>query len=176
MRPVRLYIAASLDGYIAREDDGLDWLPQPDDQADDLGYGELLQQTDGLLMGRRTYDVIRQLGPWPYGGLPKYVFSRGTRPVEVYSPSTVVLTESPAEAVARLRAGTGLGFFLLGWGQLIQALHQADLIDDYHVALVPCLLGGGLPLFPALGRQQNLRLTGQRSSPNGLVLLSYARA
>lgn len=174
MRKIRLFIAASFDGQIARADDSLDWLPMPEEGGEDFGYAAFMESVDAVLTGRRTYEVVRDLGPWPYEGRKCYVFSSQTP--EIYSPDTEIVREAPETFCAALKRQPGKDIFLVGGGQLIQPLHDAGLIDEYIVGIIPVLLGAGLPLFHGLTRERKLILRDCKTGAGGVVMLYYVPA
>lgn len=156
MRKTILYIAASLDGKIARKDHGLDWLPAGENEQTDYGYKEMLETVDTLLMGYGTYEVCVNLGEWYYKGLTTYVFSRNAgKPV---IPDAQLVTEDPVEFTKGLLKQEGKNIWLVGGGDIIRQLHEADLIDKYMIATIPVILGAGIEMFPDLRREQKLKV------------------
>jgi dihydrofolate reductase len=167
-RRVRLFIAASLDGYIAGPRGGIDWLFH--DQ--DYGYTEFAASVDTVLMGRKSYEASLAFEPWPYPGMAAWVF---TRHPEVFDDDRVTFTaRPPAEVVARIRKEKGKDLWLLGGGALVKAFLDDGLIDEIFLAVHPIVLGRGIPLFPEGTRRTGLRLTGSRAYDSGLAMLRYA--
>jgi dihydrofolate reductase len=165
------YVAASLDGYIARPDGRLDWL-KPLEQADDEpGYQRFYDSIDGLLMGRATYEaLLAQGGDWPYPGKPCTVLTRADLP---RAASDVRLShDTPAAAVAELVDSGCRRIWLVGGGSLAGTCYAAGLLDELVISLVPHLLGAGIPLL-ATGLEHGLTLHEQRSFANGVVQLHY---
>ncbi len=169
MRKLKLYIAASLDGKIARPDGGLDWLPDP--TAEDYGYGyqAFYDSIDTTLMGYKTYEVCLGFGEWHYQGKTTYVFSRDA--AKSCLPEARLVAEDPVAFVRGLKAQPGQDIWLVGGGEIVTLLHDAGLIDSYVLAFIPVVLGGGVELFPAVRTQANLRLTEHRVFSNGTVML-----
>ena len=167
MRKLKLYIAASLDGKIARPDGGLDWLPDP--AAEDYGYQSFYDSVDTTLMGYTTYAVCVGFGPWHYPGKTTYVFSRD--PSKSCVPEAELVTEDPVAFVKKLKKGPGRDIWLVGGGEIVTLLHDAGLVDTYVLALIPVILGEGVALFPGVKAQANLRLAEHRVFPNGVVML-----
>ncbi|MFN7116315.1 MAG: dihydrofolate reductase family protein [Saprospiraceae bacterium] len=167
MRKVKLYIAASLDGKIARPDGSIDWLPDP--SSEDYGYDAFYENVDAVVMGYKTYEVCLTFGEWYYKGRESYVFSRD--PQKSVIPDAQLVTENPVEFVKRLKQQAGKDIWLVGGGAINTLLHDAGLIDEYILAFIPVLLGEGIELFPALKRQQNLQLTRHQAYGNGSVML-----
>ncbi len=168
MRRVRLFIATSVDGFIAGPDDDLRW--RFDDG--DYGHAAFYAGIDTVLVGRRTYDVACALPVWPYAGRKVVVFTR-TNAARITSPDTVATARAPADVVAELRARSGKDLWLVGGGQLVQAFLAAGLVDDVIVSIHPLLLGAGIPLVAKGAPRVPLALVGERRFPSGLVQLTY---
>lgn len=155
-RNVTLFIAMSLDGYIATTDHTLDWLEQVDGEGDN-GYERFYSTVDTVLLGRKTYDWIRQLAlpAFPYEGTSAFVFSKNCHP-----PNDDVhwINEDPASFVRNLKNTEGGTIWLVGGGELIKSLHEAELIDFCIITIAPVLLGNGIPLFLTNSRHQELEL------------------
>jgi dihydrofolate reductase len=168
MRRVRLFVATSLDGFIAGPGDDLGWLFQDGD----YGHAAFVAGVDTVLVGRRTYDVARRVPEWPYAGRNVVVFTRGGD-AGIATPRTAATARPPAEVVADLRAREGKDLWLVGGGALIAAFMGARLIDDVIVSIHPVLLGDGIPLVARGVPRMPLALVGERRFPSGLVQLSY---
>ncbi|RJP78399.1 MAG: dihydrofolate reductase [Candidatus Zixiibacteriota bacterium] len=171
MRHIILYIASSLDGYLARPDGGLDWLPQPT-EAEDYGYRDFYASIDTIIMGRKTYDLILTLGPYPYAGKTVYVLSR-TRAGE-RDERVQFIGGDIARWAADLKAAPGKDLWLEGGGEVVREFLAARLIDRLILTVVPVLIGRGLPLFPP-GEYGDLTLRLIRTIPypDGLVQVTY---
>lgn len=169
MRKVILYIAASMDGKIARKDDSIDWLPDID--GEDYGYEPFYDSIDTLLMGYKTYEVCVGFPEWHYAGKKVLVFSRN--PEKTVVPQAELLTEDVAETIRRLKAEPGKDIWLVGGGELVRQAHDAGLIDEYIVTLIPIILGEGVELFPAIHREQALTLVKQKAYASGCVMLYF---
>lgn len=170
MRLVKLFIACSLDGYIARDDGGIDWLFA--DQ--DYGYSSFFSSIDTVVMGRHTHDLALSFPVYPYADKTVFVFSR-THPAGEDERGASFTSESPEDFVSRLRDDPGRDLWLVGGGQLVRAFLDHDLIDQFEIFVHPVLLGSGLPLFPRGAARTNLRLEGVTPFVSGLVQLSYTR-
>lgn len=172
MKKVTLYIAASLDGFIAGKDGSVDWLPVPVEGGEDYGYAAFLETVDTLVMGRKTYEQVRMFGPWPYGGRRCVVFS-GTRGGQ--RDECAELVEGDIAAwVRELKEGDGEGgIWLVGGAEVIAACLAGEVVDEIILTTVPVLLGEGIRLFPETTWMTRLRLEGVQSFADGLVQLRY---
>jgi dihydrofolate reductase len=177
-----VFIATSLDGYIARADGALDWLPGMGDgedampEAEDHGYDAFIAGMDGIVMGGATFRVALGFDPWPYA-LPVMVVSRGMTEGDVPAGvrGQVRIVRSIAEA-REVTAGLGWRHAYIDGGQVITGYLTAGAIADMVITRVPVLLGSGLPLFGALPRDVRLRHLGTTAFPSGLVQSRYAVA
>lgn len=166
-----VFIASSLDGYIATRDGSLAWLEEAASSDEDYGYAFFLESVDALAMGRGTYDHIAYLDPLPFGGRPLFVFThRPPQPRE----GVTFWQESPRTALERWNRN-GLGRVYVDGGALISDFLAQGLIDDLVVTKVPVLLGDGVPLFHPIPVSTELRLEAVKSWPSGFVSLTYSR-
>jgi dihydrofolate reductase len=165
MRRLRYQVAASLDGYIADDRDGFDWIV-----ADpDIDFGELMAQYDTLLMGRRTFEVAGGLLP---ADVEVVVCSRTLRQED--HPGVRILSEGVADAVRQMKRLPGRDIWLYGGGDLFRQLLEAGVVDTVEPAIIPVLLGSGVPLLPGGTLQRRLRLSAQRLyEKSGIVLIQY---
>lgn len=170
---VRVFIATSLDGFIAGEDDDLSWLPHPEPGGEDYGYGALMAQTVAILMGRRSYDVIAGFdGEWPYDDVP--VFVATSRPLDPAAPTVqAVQGDSAADLVAAVQAQVGAGGLYVDGGELIRSLLDAGLVDELTITIIPVILGRGIPLFAGAAMRHQLELVGSEHYDNGFVQVRY---
>lgn len=178
MSKVRLYIATSLDGYIADRDGGVGWLDAfPPSGADgDYGYAEFYASIDCVVMGRKTYEQALTFGEWPERK-PTYVFSHD--PPEGAPPRVEFIKDDPAKFIAKLWAQDQEDkgdVWLMGGGKLIASFRERGLIDEYILSVIPVLLGEGLPLFEGSQPQALLRLLATQVYTNGVVQLRYEPA
>lgn len=166
---VRVYVASSLDGFIAGPDGDLSWLPGPSDsepgqaetgaaRGDGLSFEAFLGEVGAILMGRTTYDVVSGFGgPWPYGELPVLVAT--SRPLDGDHPASVRPVEGTiVELVASARHTAGAGDVYLDGGALIRQAADAGVLDEVIVTIVPIALGRGVPLFAGLQKRLALEL------------------
>ena len=170
-RRLRYQVAASLDGFIAAEDGSYDWIPMDPD----IDFGELFTQFDTLVMGRRTYETMQGIegGVSEAGvyGKETYVFSRTLNPKE--HPSVHVVHDDLASTVRNLKARPGKDVWLFGGGNLFRQLLDAGFVDSVEVAVLPIMLGAGIPLMPA-GARVSLELSRHQLYPKtGTMLLEY---
>lgn len=165
-----VYIASSLDGFIARNDGTLDWLSIVERPNEDYGYKLFFDSIDTMIVGRNTYDVVLGFGAWPYAGKRCVVVTH--RPL-ASRHGEESFDGSPGELVERLgREGKKRAY--VDGGAVIQQFLAADLVDDLTLSVIPVLLGDGVPLFGAIGREVRLRHARSRSFESGLVQLEYA--
>ena len=166
-----VFIASSLDGYIATRDGRLDWLEAAADGNEDYGYDSFLESVDALALGRGTYDHIAHLDPLPFGNRPVFVFTH--RPPSARTGVTFWRV-SPRVAVDRWTV-LGLRRVYVDGGRLISDFLAEGLIDDLVLTKVPILIGEGLPLFHPSPRRTDLGLVSVKSWPSGFVNLEYSR-
>ena len=165
MKRIRYLVAASLDGYIAGPNGEFDWIVQDPE----IDFGEMFAQFDTFLVGRRTFEAMAG-GPKLDGKV--VVFSRTLRQED--HPEVTIVAEKEREIVEALRREPGKDIWLFGGGELFRNLLDAGLVDTVEVAVIPILLGGGIPLLPPPARQTKLRLTGRRVyEETGIVSLQY---
>ena len=174
MRTLSLYIATSIDGFIARSDGRVDWLnaiPNPDQL--DYGYGAFLASIDTTLMGNNTYQTVLGFGgDFPYPDTINYVFSRSFQPD---TPHIQYVTEDPAAFFQRLKQGDGKKIWLIGGGQLNTVLLNAGLIDELIISIAPVVLGTGIPLFGHTAVETHWTRIKTESFETGFVQSTYQR-
>ncbi|MEZ4392809.1 MAG: dihydrofolate reductase family protein [Polyangiales bacterium] len=166
-----VYIAASVDGFIARADGGLDWLPPPEG-SEDYGYAAFMASVDALVMGRKTFETVLGFGEWPYEK-PVFVMSRaGVSIPERLAGRAEAVAGTPAEVLAAL-AARGLRRVYLDGGLTIHGFLAAGLVDELVITRVPVLLGEGIPLFHPRAGELKLRHVETRAFASGLVQSRY---
>lgn len=167
---ISIYIAASIDGYIARQDGSLDWLDRVGGFDEDYGFQDLLNSIDGLIIGRKTYEVATTV-PDPYPGKRVVVLSRSLDQVkggmELYRGDL-------QELLARLYR-EGIRHIWVDGGTTLSQFLSAQLVDTMTLSIIPVVLGSGIPLFSAIGREIPFHLISSQSYPSGLVQLRYER-
>lgn len=173
---VRVFIAMSLDGFIAAENDDLSWLPQPSADADpvaaDHGFTAFLAQVGALLMGRRTFDVVAGFtGEWPYGDRPVLVAT--SRPLQSSLAVAQQVHGTIESIVAQaLHTAGGKDVYIDG-GALIRSAMDAKLVDELIITVIPVLLGKGIPLFAGVASWHRLKLIRSEPFDGGLLQLTY---
>jgi dihydrofolate reductase len=167
MRQVKLFIATSLDGFIADKNGGIDWLFT--DQ--DYGYADFYASIDTTLTGYKTYEDILGFGQFPYPGKTNYVFSRRHQKVDD-NPVTFIADDA-AGFVQQLKRQPGRDIWLVGGGQINEVLLHAGLIDVLLVSIHPTVLGEGRPLFAGRSTRQDFTLINSKTFETGLVQLTY---
>ena len=168
----RVYIAASLDGYIAREDGSLDWLMEANASVpagEDCGYAEFMAETDAIVMGRSTFETVASFPEWPYGKTPVVVMTRSGVTTPIVPGASVSISDEAPEALLTRLGAQGLGRVYLDGGKLIQSFLAAGAVDEITVTTIPRLLGRGMPLFGELPQDIPLTLARSRSWPFGFV-------
>ncbi|HMA42575.1 MAG TPA: dihydrofolate reductase family protein [Gemmatimonadales bacterium] len=166
-----VFCGTSVDGFIARANDGLDFLPEGG--GEDHGFTEFIASVDAVVMGRRTFEVVLTFGGWPYGTKPVVVLS--SRPLDFPKfPGAVIehMSGTPAEIVSRL-AVRGIQHIYVDGGVTIQRFLEAGLIQRLIITRVPVLIGSGIPLFGPLSRDIRVRHVSTRAFPSGLVQSEY---
>ena len=165
-----VFIGTSVDGFIARSNGDLDWLPPGGGEPH--GYDEFMATVDALVMGRKTFETVLTFDTWPYGEKPVFVLS--TRPLAPAPLGAVVerMSGDPAEVVSQL-AARGIQHVYVDGGITIQGFMRAGLIQRLIITRVPVLIGDGIPLFGSLPRDLRLRHVATRHYPSGLVQSEY---
>lgn len=168
-----VFVGASVDGYIARQNGELDWLPA--DGGEPHGYDEFIASVDTIVIGRKTFETVLGFDAWPYAD--KRVVVLSSEPVDLSSAMArggVVeqMGGPPAEIVAKL-AARGAQHLYVDGGITIQRFLRAGMIDRLVITRVPVLIGDGIPLFGSLSQDIELRHVATRSYPSGLVQSEY---
>jgi dihydrofolate reductase len=171
-----VFVATSLDGYIARKNGSIDWLEQANasvPRGEDCGFAEYLASIDALVMGRATFDLACTFSNWPYGETPVYVLSHSMTQLPSGTPQTVkLLCAEPAEVV-RIAATNQHHRLYVDGGSTIQAFLEVGLIAELTITVIPVLLGSGIRLFGELPSDVSLKLRSNRSYPFGFVQSRY---
>jgi dihydrofolate reductase len=173
MTTIALYIAISLDGYIARKDGSVDWLSTVETGKTDYGYADFYQSIDALVMGRKTYQTSIALssGEWAYPGKPCYVFTHQPQPFE--QSDVFFTTAAPDRFIQEMETQGLQRVWLVGGAELTASFLKLQLIDEFILSIVPLILGEGIPLFTPPSSEVSLTLTESQQYPSGLVQLKY---
>ena len=166
-----VFIATSLDGFIARPNGDLDWLPAGGGEPH--GYDEFIASVDAIVLGRKSFDKVLTFEAWPYGD--KRVVVLSSRPVDLSAARGGVVEQMagpPAEIVSRL-AASGAHHLYIDGGITIQRFLRAGLIQRLVITRVPVLIGDGIPLFGAVPHDIRLHHLATRQYPSGLVQSEY---
>ncbi|NDV96218.1 dihydrofolate reductase [Dysgonomonas sp. 521] len=175
MRKLILYIATSLDGYIAKPNDNLDFLKIVEKEGEDYGYAEFTANIDTIILGRKTYDwVLNEIGTSHYdnGDRNVYVITRKQRPSV---GKTTFYTGQLTELVQRLKNENGKGIYCDGGAEIVNELLKNDQIDEFILSIIPIFLGNGTRLFKDGRPEQQLELVNVKSFDTGLTQLHYKR-
>ena len=175
MKKVSLFIAMSLDGYIADRNGGVDWLVGQDKENNDINtYSEFVKNIDTVIMGWNTYhQIVTELSPdqWVYPDLTTYVV---THKPQTSSDKIQFTDACPAELVKKLRGKNGKGIWICGGANLVQQLVKADVIDCYYITVIPTILGEGIRLFETTDHEIKLNLV-KTQSYHGMTDLIYIK-
>lgn len=174
MPTAHVFIATSLDGFIARKDDGLDWLTSFSAPGEDHGYNAHIAGMDGIIMGRGTYEKVLTFDAWYYEK-PVLVLSQSLDPTSVpdHLKDKVEILAATPEAAMDIAASRGWQRVYADGGKLIQSFLRAGFVDDMIISTIPILIGEGAPLFGPLAGDIALEHLGTTSFPSGLVQSHY---
>lgn len=167
-----LYIAQSIDGYIAASDGSVDFLSCVEEDGEDYGYFDFYKTVDSVIMGANTYEQILGFGDFPYPDKPCYVFT--SRAYKSHDHVEFV-NDNPFEWIKRNGDDKPVRYWLVGGSTLIKAFQDQELIDEYIISVIPTMLGSGIPLFQTHKSPFNLKLKDVKSYASGLVQLVYEK-
>lgn len=171
MKKAVLYIAMSLDGYIAGTDDNLDFLSTVEKENEDYGYYKFLESVDSVIMGRKTYEKILSFGiGFPHPDKECYILSRKN---DKSAENVHFYNGNLAQLIAMLKQNNNKDIFIDGGAETVNALLSEKLIDEIIISIIPILLGSGVALFKNNRVQQKLELVSSKSFEMGLVQLHY---
>ena len=173
-RKVILYIAMSLDGFIAKHDGDISFLSQVEQEGEDYGYSVFTETVDTVILGQKTYDKVLSMGfEVPYGERDVYVLTRSPKPdsgtIHYYSGSLTDL-------ILRLKKQEGKHIYCDGGAETVYQFLQNDLFEELIISIIPVLLGDGIRLFGQSFPEQKLQLVSSKSFKKGLMQLHYMRA
>jgi dihydrofolate reductase len=172
-RKVIVYIATSLDGYIAQPNDELGFLSCVEQEGEDYGYAAFVETVDAVLVGRKTYDKVLSMGfDFPHADKDAYVITRTPRPS---IGSVKFYTNDLKSLVARLKSEKGKHIFCDGGAEVIHELLKDDLVDEFIISVLPILVGNGTKLFKEGRPEQLVELVSVKTFDKGLTQLHYRR-
>ena len=169
-----VYIAQSLDGFIAKSDGSLDWLDH-DSNGEDYGYKEFMKNIDVLLMGANTFRIIREFNEWYYDEKRVLILSKKLTKQDIperLQNKVEISNLSPNEILFELKKNETKGIYVDG-GKLIQSFLKEGLIDELIITQIPIMLGSGISLFGNLNKEIRLELNKAKTFKSGLVQLNY---
>ena len=173
MRSVVLYIAMSLDGYIADYNGGVSWLNGDDSEPSNMGsYPKFIDSVDTVILGYKTYhQIVTELSPdnWVYAGKQSYVLTHRN---EQSTKEITFTNEHLVDLISRLKSEDGNDIWICGGATIVNNLLESNLIDTYRISVIPTILGTGIPLFTKQPKELKLKLTSTQSN-NGIVELNY---
>ncbi|MGK7910704.1 MAG: dihydrofolate reductase family protein [Synechococcus sp.] len=173
---VSVFIATSLDGYIARTNGDLDWLDAANvtvPAGEDCGYRSLMQTVDTLILGRKTYEKVLSFGPWPYGETPTIVLSSNPITFPDGIPDTVTHSSEDPSTLCKRLSRNGINHIYIDGGNTIQRFLSAGLVDELTITIIPILLGEGISLFGSLKTDITLSCIDAKRYEFGFVQLKY---
>ena len=172
-RKTFLFIAMSLDGYIAKPDGDIHFLDQVEQEGEDYGYTAFIESVDTVVLGRKTYDKVLSMGAeMPYGNRQVFVLTRQPQPAK---GQTTFYSGSLSELISSLKAQAGKNIFCDGGAETALQFLRNDLFDELTVSIIPVLLGEGIRLFGENFPEQKLQLIESKTFEKGLVQLHYVR-
>ncbi|MEO0373789.1 MAG: dihydrofolate reductase family protein [Cyanobacteria bacterium P01_A01_bin.17] len=173
---VSVFIATSLDGYIARANGDLDWLDAAQAKVpagEDCGYQSFMQTVDLLIMGRKTYEKVLSFGAWPYGKTEVIVLSRTATSLPETIPATVTHSSEDPHTLCERLSRDGIRHIYVDGGNTVQRFLSAGLVDELTITIIPILLGKGIPLFGSLGADIHLSCVDTKQYEFGFTQLKY---
>jgi dihydrofolate reductase len=170
-----VFIATSLDGFIAREDGAIDWLPTgADTKFEDYGYADFMKSVDALVMGRKTYETVRGFGgEWPYGTKPVIVLSSKKVSIPKELAKSVTAMSGKISAILGHLEALGMKHIYVDGGVTIQKFLNAGALERLIITRIPVLIGKGIPLFGPVDQDIKLSHVSTKTYPSGLVQSEY---
>ena len=173
-RKLILYIAMSLDGYIAKPNDDIGFLSMVEQEGQDYGYGDFVKTVDAVIVGRKTYDKVISMGfDFPHADKDAYIITRKPRP---NIGSVKFFTGDLKSLVNKLKSENGKNIYCDGGAEIVNELLKDDLIDEFIISVIPILVGNGTKLFKDGRPEQKMELVSVKSFDKGLTQLHYKRA
>jgi len=172
-RKAILYIAMSLDGYIAKPNDDLSFLSIVQKNGEDYGYSDFVKSVDTVILGRKTYDwVMTQVLVFPHADKNSFIITRTSKPS---IGKTKFYTGNLKDLITKLKAEQGKNIFIDGGAEIVNELLKDNLIDEFIISVIPILIGNGTKLFNDGRPEQILELVSSRQFEKGLTQLHYRR-
>ena len=173
-RKVILYIAMSLDGYIAKPQDDLSFLSIVEKEGEDYGYADFMSTIDTVILGRKTYDwVMNHVVEFPHSDLHSYIITRNLKPS---IGKTVFYSGDLIDLVKKLKSEKGKHIFCDGGAEIVNEFLKNDLLDEIIISIIPILVGNGIRLFNEGRPEQKLKLANVKTFDTGLTQLHYKRS
>ena len=170
-----VYLACSLDGFIARKDGSIDWLMDiPNPENSDYGFSDFMARIDGIIMGRNTFETVLSFGQWPYTK-PVYVLSSTLKEVPPHLGDKAEVVQGDLPGIVASLKSKGINHLYIDGGRTIQSFLKQDLIDELIITRIPILLGSGIPLFVDMDRELKFELTQTEILNKDLVKSTYSR-
>lgn len=170
-RKVVLYIAQSLDGFIAREDNDISWLSIVEQEGEDYGYGEFVKTIDTVIMGRKTYEKVLSFGiEYPHKDKKSYIISKTIKGKE---GNLQFYNDRIDSLIEKLKSEKGKNIFIDGGAEVVKELRGKNLIDQYVISIIPIMIGKGVRLFKETDTEDRLKLIDCKVFSTGLVQLKY---
>ena len=167
-----LFIATSIDGYIARSDGSIDWLPSPDTNEEDSGYSKFYNSIDALVMGSTTYKQVLGFGNWPYPEKLSYVLT--SRNLSTTRTDVLFIKDGVEEVLKNVKKKNYKRVWLMGGGNVASSFIDRGLVDEYIIAIVPIILGSGVSLYQSVS-ELKLNFINTKSYSSGIVELHYKK-
>lgn len=167
---ISIYIAMSIDGYIARNDGNLDWLQYGHTGDEDYGFKKFINDIDAIVLGRKTYEVVSAFAEWPYKAKKVIVLSKSLKTVR---EEAELFSGHPSDLSRKLHS-MGFKHVWVDGGVTVSKFLEAGLVDDITISIIAMVLGTGIPLFSIMDKEHQCRLISTQSYPSGLVQLKYA--
>lgn len=172
---ISVFIATSIDGYIAKKNNDIDWLttftpPTDESEEKDCGFSNFFSSVDALVMGKNTYNVVSSFDPWPYQGKRVIVLSSSLKSV---CKQAELFNGEIQDLITKLHA-EGIKHIYVDGGATISHFLNAGLIDQLIISIIPVVLGSGIPLFSNINNDKWCQLTSAQTYSNGLLQLRYS--
>jgi dihydrofolate reductase len=172
-RKVILYIASSLDGYIAKPNDDLSFLSIVQQDGEDYGYSDFVKTVDTVILGRKTYDwVMTQVPEFPHADKNSFIITRTARPS---IGKTNFYSGKLKDLISKLKAEQGKNIFIDGGAEIVNELLKENLIDEFIISVIPIIVGNGTKLFKDGRPELKLELVSTKQFDKGLTQLHYKR-